>query len=85
MSVSTDIGTHTGMKTIPNRQEGIKGICYYLARCGKHGTQILLSAKDHRLKRLGVLFQGMISGVGFAPEVEYVAGTRNDAESTIRE
>ena len=63
------------------RQEGAKGICYYLARCGKHGLEVLLHAKDHRLKRLWVLGSSMVRGIGFAPKVEYLNTAQEDKKS----
>ena len=63
------------------RQEGAKGICYYLARCGKHGLEVLLHAKDHRLKRLWVLGSSMVRGIGFAPKVEYLNAAQEDKKS----
>ena len=63
------------------RQEGAKGVCYYLARCGKHGLEVLLHAKDHRLKRLWVLGSSMVRGIGFAPKVEYLNTAQEDKKS----
>ena len=53
------------------RREGAKGVCYYLAKRGRDFLWVLTRAKNHRLQRLGVLFGGMIQGIGFAPKIEY--------------
>lgn len=54
------------------RREGAKGVCYYIAKRGRDFLWLLTRAKDHRLKRLRTLFCGMLEGICFAPEVEFV-------------
>lgn len=53
------------------RQEGIRGICYYLAKCGLNICRILRQAKDHRFRRCATLLVGMAQGAVFWPKVEY--------------
>ncbi len=55
------------------RQEGIKGFCYYFAKCGKYILLSLFKAKDHRLKRAGIVIKQFFAGLFFNPQVEYVA------------
>lgn len=52
------------------RQEGVKGIAYYLAKCGLNFIRILAKAQNHRLLRCRVLLGGMLKGLVFAPKVE---------------
>ena len=53
------------------RQEGFKGICYYLAKCGLNFLRILKYAPNHRLKRCCTLLGGMVKGAVFHPKVAY--------------
>ena len=54
------------------RKEGIKGICYYIAKCGLNFLRILTKAKDNRLKRCWVLVSSMFKGLFFNPVTEMV-------------
>lgn len=54
------------------RREGLRGVLWYLARCGRSLWWILTQAKDHRLRRLGTLLKGMAQGLIFRPEVEHI-------------
>ena len=54
------------------RQEGLRGICYYTAKCGLNFCRILFLAPDHRGKRLRVLLGSMVRGAFFRPRVETV-------------
>ena len=54
------------------RQEGVKGVCYYLAKCGLNFCRILAKAPDKRGKRIRVLLDGMIRGAFFRPEIESI-------------
>ena len=54
------------------RQEGIKGIAYYIAKCGLNFFRILFNAKNYRLKRIHVLFSSMLKGLFFNPNVDKV-------------
>ena len=52
------------------RQEGVRGVCYYLAKCGLNFCRILVKAPDRRGKRIGVLVGSMVRGVFFRPRIE---------------
>lgn len=52
------------------RQEGIRGACYYLAKCGLNFCRIAVISTDHRKKRMQVLLGSMIRGLFFRPEIE---------------
>ena len=52
------------------RQEGIKGFCYYVAKCGLNLCRIIVKSKSHKIKRCGIILNCMIKGLGFNPEVE---------------
>ncbi len=52
------------------RQEGLKGVCYYLAKCGLNGCRILAKAPGLKGKRLAVLVKSMAEGIVFRPTVE---------------
>ena len=54
------------------RQEGVKGVCYYLAKCGLNFCRILAKAPDRRGKRIRVLLGGMVRGAFFRPEIEFI-------------
>ena len=54
------------------RQEGIKGCCYYFAKCGMNIFKILTKAKDNRIKRLWIVVKQMVIGLFFNPKIEYV-------------
>lgn len=55
------------------RQEGLRGIVYYLARCGLNFVRVVAQAKSHRCKRIWVLISSMVKGCFFHPAVEYPA------------
>ncbi len=55
------------------RQEGIKGFCYYLAKCGKYVALSLLKARDHRFMRAGIIVKQFFAGLFFSPVIEFVA------------
>ena len=54
------------------RKEGIKGIVYYILKCGLNLCRILFKAKDHRIKRCRVLIGSMIKGLFFNPKIENI-------------
>lgn len=54
------------------RREGAKGIAYYIAKRGRDFLWVLTRAKDHRLKRLGVLLCGVGKGLAFYPKQERI-------------
>lgn len=54
------------------RKEGIKGIAYYIAKCGLNFCRIIFKAKDHKSKRCWALSSSMIKGLWFNPQIEYV-------------
>lgn len=54
------------------RQEGIRGCCYYFAKCGMNIIRTLVKAKDHRIARLWIIAKQMVKGLFFNPKIEYV-------------
>lgn len=54
------------------RREGAKGIAYYIAKRGRDFLWVLTRAKNHRLKRLGVLLCGVGKGLAFYPKQERI-------------
>ena len=54
------------------RKEGIKGVVYYILKCGLNLCRIIFKAKDHRIKRCRVLIGSMIKGLFFNPKIEKV-------------
>lgn len=54
------------------RQEGLKGFCYYFAKCGKYIVLSLAKGKGHRLKRAGIVIKQFFAGLFFNPKIEYV-------------
>ncbi len=60
------------------RQEGVKGVCYYLAKCGLNFCRILVKAPDQRGKRIRVLLGGMVRGAFFRPEIEFIKNEQQE-------
>ncbi len=54
------------------RKEGIKGFCYYIAKCGFNILKILFKAKDNRIRRCSVIIRCMLGGLFFNPPVEKI-------------
>ena len=54
------------------KKEGLKGIVYYIAKCGLNFCRIIFKAKDHKFKRCCVLISSMIKGLFFTPKIEKV-------------
>lgn len=52
------------------RQEGLKGVCYYIAKCGLNFCRVLVNAKDHKWKREWIILSSMVRGICFRPKVE---------------
>lgn len=49
------------------RQEGLKGILFFLAKCGLNIIRILTKAPDHKWKRCRIVLSGMVLGNFFNP------------------
>lgn len=56
------------------RREGLKGFLYECARLLFHSTKVVFKAKDHRRKRLGMIWKGTMAGLRFHPKIEYMEG-----------
>ncbi len=54
------------------RQEGLKGLLYFFAKCCLNTFRILAKAKDHKIKRLWVLHSSALKGLFFNPPIEKV-------------
>ncbi len=54
------------------REYGAKGFFRYILRCGKYGLKVIKYAKDHRLKRMGIICSQFFMGFFFNPEIEYL-------------
>lgn len=54
------------------RQEGLKGVLYYIGKCGKYILMSLFKAKNHRLKRTWIVISQMFAGLAFNPKIEYI-------------
>lgn len=52
------------------RKEGIRSMCFYIAKCGLNTCRILKNAPDHRWKRLLILIGSSIKGLFFNPKIE---------------
>lgn len=59
------------------RQEGLRGLMYYTAKCALNILRILRHAKSHRFSRLWVIIRQYFGGFFFRPEVEYVTHVNN--------
>lgn len=54
------------------RQEGIRGVFYYIARCGCNFLKIIFKAENYKIKRLRILLTGMFKGAFFNPQIEHI-------------
>lgn len=54
------------------RKEGLKGIIYYLAKCGKNFLMVLLKKNAKKAKRIRVLLSSMLNGLFFNPKIESI-------------
>ena len=54
------------------RQEGIRKLCYYFARCLLNLYRICRNAADNRIKRCTVVLASMLKGLFFNPEIEKI-------------
>ena len=54
------------------RQEGIKGKIYYCLRCAYNAYRIIFLSRDHKMKRLSVMLQGIKQGLSFYPKEEHL-------------
>ena len=61
------------------RQEGLRGMAYYYAKCGLNLWRVLRHAGDHRAARCGAILSGMAKGLFFRPEIEHITDGAQDA------
>ena len=54
------------------RKEGIKGVCYYLMKCGWNLTKIIVKSRSKKLYRIKILIGGIINGFSFNPKIETI-------------
>ena len=54
------------------KHQGIIGFMYYTYRCLRSAYWILINSKDDKVRRFEVLIKGIIKGLKFNPEIEYV-------------
>ena len=54
------------------RQEGIKGMAYYLAKCGYHTLLVIQKQNSKKLERCKVIVLNNIKGIFFNPKIERV-------------
>lgn len=54
------------------RQEGFKGVCYYLAKCALNLVRIIKSREGQKGRRIGILLGGMARGLFFRPKIERI-------------
>ena len=53
------------------RQYGIKGFAYYLVVICYNTFMVLTRSRDHKWKRLKVLYKNLFTGLSFNPPIEY--------------
>lgn len=56
------------------RKEGIRGFCYYLAKCGLHIWRVCTKAGNYKIKRCSIIVGSMIKGLFFNPKIEFDRG-----------
>lgn len=54
------------------RKEGIKGVLYYLGKCGLNLIRILRYSKDYKIKRCYIIINCVLSGMSFNPKIEKI-------------
>ncbi len=54
------------------RKEGIKGVFYYLGKCGLNLIRILRYANDNKFKRCYVILKCMVAGLFFNPKIDKI-------------
>lgn len=59
------------------RQEGLRGFAYYSAKCALNLLRIIAHARDHRLRRCGIILRQYVCGLFFNPRVETIEEGRN--------
>lgn len=52
------------------RQEGLKGLCHYFAKCGLNVLRILKSKSEKKGKRIWIVLKNMVGGFAFNPSIE---------------
>lgn len=54
------------------RKEGIKGICFYVAKCMVNILRILIKSPDSKLKRCKIITNNLVKGICFNPDIEHI-------------
>lgn len=54
------------------RKEGLKGICYYLAKCAKNILEILFTKNNKKFKRIKTVVKSMFKSLAFNPGIEFI-------------
>ena len=54
------------------RKEGVKGLLYYLGKCGLNLIRVLRYANDAKIKRCYVILSCMVKGLFFNPKIEMI-------------
>ena len=54
------------------RREGMKGFAYYTGKCGINVLRVLTQAKDHKVKRIGIIAKNYFHGLAFNPDIEKI-------------
>ena len=54
------------------RKYGIRGFSYYLVVIAFNTFKVITRSKSHRMKRLGVLYRNLFTGLAFNPKIEYI-------------
>lgn len=54
------------------RQEGMRGLLYYMAKCALNILRILTKAKNHRMERIWVIIRQFFNGFFFNPQIEFI-------------
>lgn len=65
------------------RKEGIKGVLYYVAKCGLNILRVLLLAADYKWKRIWIILSGMIQGSCFRPTIRYCEVNNEECMGTF--
>ena len=55
------------------RQYGLKGFAYYLVVIAFNTFKVIARSKSYKMKRLGVIYRNLITGIAFNPKIEYVS------------
>lgn len=62
------------------RQEGVRGVIYYTAKCAWNILKIVRKARNKRFARIGIIIRQFFCGFFFQPKIEYITSITESRE-----